>query len=355
MERKLASIQRVLSVVPIETKDGVPADNIQEITVLGWKLVAKKGQFKVGDLCVYFELDSTLDPNLEWVQHNALFLTKSNFRIKTMKLNNMRVLDTDGDLVPVISQGLALPLDILENLCDNSVLEEGQDVTQILGVTKYEAPIKFFAGDMAGSFPAFIPKTDETRIQSVPDVLKELSNKPYYITLKVDGSSLTAWWDSENGLRVASRNFERKNDGNVYWQAALRYKLDEVLKDKPNIAIQGEVVGKSIQGNLLGIEDIDLYVFNIFNIETGQYFDMYEMVEFCSNNNLQMVEILEVGVNFSYTLPELEEYCKGNYDFTTNPREGIVVRSTKNMYSKWLLGRLSFKCINVDYLLMKGE
>lgn len=364
MERKLASIQEVVDIKEITTKTGEPANNIEEVHILGWRLVAKKGQFHVGDLCVYFEVDSVLNPKLDWVQEHASFLSKNNWRIKTMSLKSMRVADSEGDLIPVVSQGLALPLTILDsrNFTDEEITKQlstdfkiNIDLTDILGIKKYERAIKFFEGETANEFPPYIPKTDEIRVQTYPELVNELKGKPYYISLKVDGTSFTAWWDSTVGLRVASRNFERKNDGNIYWQAALKYNLENVLKDKPHLAIQGEIAGKGIQDNLLELEDMQMFVFNIFNIETGKYFDVFEMTNFCIENKLQMVDILSIGTSFDFTLPELEEYSKGNYDFTNNPREGIVVRSQNNAYSKWLLNRLSFKVINVDYLLAKDE
>jgi RNA ligase (TIGR02306 family) len=405
MERKLASIQKVIDVRPIFTKDGEPAESIEQITILGWRLVAKKGQFNVDDLAIYFETDSILHPNIPWFMEHASFMETKKWHVKVMKLNNMRVEDEDGDFLPVISQGLALPIEILHNITylvhnektyddyvlntlndptrDNaepievlsmlnlkvnrgeiengirnriiqSLFVEGCDVTDFLNVTKYEPPIKFKDGDMAGNFPMFIPKTDEPRIQSVPEVINEFKGRHYAITLKYDGTSLTAWYDSES-LHVASRNFERKNDGNVYWQMALKYKLDEILANNPNYAIQGEVVGENIQGNLLGIKGLGLYIFNIFNIESGAYMSLPEQIKFCEDNKLNHVEVLETGSNFNYTLEELEAKAKGVYDGTTNPREGIVVRGLYNQYSKWLLGRYSFKVISTDYLLKKGE
>src|SRR5688572_23738106 len=116
MERKLASIQKVVDVRPIYTKDGEPAENIEQITILGWRLVAKKGQFKVDDLAIYFETDSIFHPSIPWVMEHANFMETKKWHVKVMKLNNMRVIDEDGDSVPVVSQGLALPIDILHNI-----------------------------------------------------------------------------------------------------------------------------------------------------------------------------------------------------------------------------------------------
>ena len=53
--RKLASIQRIKSLEPIEGKD-----RIELCTILGWDVIVQKGEFKEGDLVVYCEYDTVL-------------------------------------------------------------------------------------------------------------------------------------------------------------------------------------------------------------------------------------------------------------------------------------------------------
>ena len=147
--RKLASIQKIKNIEPIEG-----ADLIEKATVLGWQLVVKKDDFEIGDYCVYCEIDSILPEKPEFE-----FLRPRHFRIKTIKMKGQ------------ISQGITFPLSIIPNYQDLNV-EEGTDVTDIMGVAKYEPPISInMKGQVKGGFPGFIPKTDETRIQSVPDIL----------------------------------------------------------------------------------------------------------------------------------------------------------------------------------------
>ena len=88
-KRALAYVEKIAWVKPIEG-----ADNIELIGINGWTCIAKKGEFKENDLCVYFEIDSKL-PAADW----SAFMEPKGYKVKTMKLNKFKV----------ISQGLALP------------------------------------------------------------------------------------------------------------------------------------------------------------------------------------------------------------------------------------------------------
>lgn len=338
-ERKLASIQEIHHIQAIYTLDGEEAKNIELAHVLGWSLIVKKHEFQEHDLCVFFEVDSIL-PEEEWSE----FLRKNKFRIKTMKLNNMR---TNGQ--PVISQGLALPTHIIEGV-DPYDLTIGTDVTEILGVTKYEVIEEWIRqGIKKGNFHPFIPKTDEKRVQSYPEALEQMYGLPYYITQKLDGTSCTVVQD-HNGIHVYSRNMEVGEDSN-YYQTALDCGIIDIVEHHPYRAIQGEIVGPNIQGNKLKLSKNMFCAFNIFDLNQGLYEDFKKFFRDCEAWNITTVPILESGSFFSYTLEELEEMAKGFYLGTDNPQEGIVVRPQVEKYSSVLGGRLSFKVLNVDFLL----
>ena len=173
MERKLASIQSVLEILPIEN-----AEAIELARINGWQCVVKKGEFQRDSLGVFLEIDA-IPPDLQvfrflWRPKTAedgdTFDRPDKFRIRTMRLRG------------ALSQGLLLPLTSL-GLADVSA---GDNVTELLGVTKYEPPAPPNTGGFRANFPGFIPKTDELRIQSVPEVLDELKGSPYVITIKYD-------------------------------------------------------------------------------------------------------------------------------------------------------------------------
>lgn len=341
--RKLASIQRILEIKSIDN-----ADKIEVVSILGWKVVVKKDEFKVGDLCVYVELDSVLPPKPEFE-----FLVKYKYRVKTVRLRGQ------------VSQGLCFPLSVLDGLkYQNDTREapvyewkEDQEVTDILGVIKYDPPEissggGFLQGQTAGNFPCYVPKTDELRLQASPKLLKELVGIPLYVTEKIDGTSATfSILDGE--VNVCSRNRAVKDDkNNVYWKMARKYKIIDILNSNPGIAIQGEIAGPGIQGNKLGLAELDLFIFNVYDIKIGSYFTADQFFDFCKVNNLTTVPQLDETIILTDE-PTIEGFlnlAKGKYA-SGHPREGIVVRARDNKYSPSLKGRLSFKVINNDFLL----
>ncbi|MEM7537082.1 MAG: RNA ligase (ATP) [Chloroflexota bacterium] len=331
--RKLASIQTIKNLEPIEG-----ADLIERATVLGWQLVVKKGEFAVGDLCIYCEIDSLMPEKPEFE-----FLRPRSFRIKTVKLRGQ------------ISQGIAFPLPTIANY-DELDLNEGDDVTELLGVTKYEPPISInMKGQVKGSFPSFMPKTDETRIQSVPDVLTRPENKGKvcYITEKMDGTSGTYYLNNDE-FGVCSRNLELLDtEKNVHWMVAHAEDIEAKLRAVGrNLAIQGEVLGPGVQSNKYAFKTHKLMVFNMVDIDRYAYLDYAEFKALADEMGLTTVPILQddyvLGQDDVQGLIQLSEARS-----VINPkvhREGIVVRPLVEAPDPEL-GRLSFKVINPRFLL----
>jgi len=339
MARKLASIQRISDIQPIEG-----ADLIVCASVLGWKLVVKKGEFNVGDLCVYCEVDSLLPASNE----NFAFLEKAKYRIKTVKLRGQ------------ISQGICFPMSILP---EAGVYCTGDDVTDILGIVKYELPLSrgALSGDTKGSFPGYLIQTDETRIQSVPELLEELSGVECRSTLKVDGTSAT--FSLRNGeYDVCSRGRSLKDNGtSIYWRMSRKYDIFEALTHSgENLAIQAEIAGfwdpqcrMRIQANRLGLKETEIFVFDVFDIDNYRYYTPDELVRFCDYYRLPMAPVLGDFV-LDHSVDELLEMSKGEYP-GGGPREGIVIRPLDGRHSEILQSRASFKVINNEFLLKNGE
>lgn len=346
MERKLASIQKVLSVIQIPN-----ADSIEQITVLGWSLIAKKGEFKVGDLCVFFEIDSILPDGPEWSE----FMRPKKFRVKTMKLNSLGV----------ISAGLALPLSILPSV-DVAMINpdfgkhvEGDDVTELLGVKKHEVLDDVNlngTGNVKGKpFPAAIPKTDETRLQSIPWVLEIMAGQEYYITQKYDGCSATYFIDPvTDAFRVASRNLELEENDGIWWRIAHEWNIEAALRTEPaGMVIQGEITGPGVQRNRMGWDKHQFNIFTVYDLKRGEYLGLIDLAAFCVRTGLPMVPTIEAAGNFHYTLEDLMKLSNDGVYLNGFPQEGIVIRPTLSRLHP-VLGMLSFKVINENFLLKTG-
>jgi RNA ligase (TIGR02306 family) len=337
MERKLVSIQTIESLAPIEG-----ADQIVAARVMGWTVVVKKGEFSPGDPCVFFEIDSVLPDGPAWSE----FMRPRGFRVKTLKLRG------------VLSQGLALPVSILGGDAPGAgeVGEMGIDIRDRLGVTKYE-PVLPDAREVAGPFPAEVPKTDEIRLQSALGVLDEMRGRDFFVTTKCDGSSATFFRPTDGGPLVAcSRNWALAPGPNPVWRVAEARRLAEVLP--PGVAVQGELCGPGIQKNRLGLAKVELFVFSVYDARpgAGRFLAFRDFIAFCAERGLATVPIEEViegeaAARFDHALEGWIERARGVYAGTRNRKEGIVVRPLAEVHSPTLGGRLSFKVINNDYLL----
>ncbi|WP_309718863.1 RNA ligase (ATP) [Armatimonas sp.] len=342
MERKLASVQRVLALRPIEN-----ADAIELAQINGWQCVVKKGEFAVGALGVFFEIDA-IPPELPqlaflWTSRNATEPQPrpESFRIKTMRLRG------------TLSQGLLMPLAqfvLPENL------SEGDDLTAFLSVGKWEPPVPSGMGDFRGPFPPLVRKTDEMRVQSVPCVLDELRGLPYVITLKCDGTSATYCIDPRTDeFHACGRNQSILEDANHYWNLAKKYEIEAALRKFPHLAVQGEICGPGIQTNRLGLKTLEFFVFNVYDQQQGKYLSHDDARAFLAEANLPAVTVLEEGEAFAHTQDSLLALAEGKYDGTQNEREGIVIRPKSERNSLLLAGRLSFKVISNRFLLKEGE
>jgi RNA ligase (TIGR02306 family) len=375
MERKLASIRKVKEIFPIEG-----ADVIEVAVVDGWKVVTKKGEYKPGDLCVYCEIDSFLP-----IREEFEFLRKSSFkkmggqegfRLKTIRLRGQ------------VSQGLLLPLSVLEGpdemkigispqphgdqvqlgpYDDALVIEEGADVSNHLGIVKWEPPIPAeLAGKVKGLFPSFIRKTDEERVQNLARNYAGWglsSQHQFYVAEKLDGSSATYYFNdgvfgvcSRNlelaepeefvpGTVLGSDGIERPKQENTFWKVARELDLSTKLAAVGyNICLQGELIGEGIQGNPYKIKGQTVKFFNAFNIDTQEYLGLRDFVAIITLLGLDHVPILDAPFQLPETVDEMLKYAEGySYLNPQTQREGVVVRSLDRT--------ISFKAISNQFLL----
>jgi RNA ligase (TIGR02306 family) len=335
MKRQLASVVTVRSVEPI-----AGAERIELARVAGWQCVVKKGEVEPGQLAAYFEIDSVPPDTgtFAWLwqpkEAAAPVPRPATFRIRTLRLRG------------TLSQGLLMPLTQL-GLTGGA---DGDDLTEVLGVTKYEPPAPSGMGDFRGPFPSIVPKTDELRVQSFPAVLDELRGQPFVATVKMDGTSAT-FVLVDGALHVCGRNHSIAEGENLYWYVARKRRVAEVLAAHPTLALQGEVVGPGIQKNPAGLPDKDLFLFSAYDWQAGRYLTDAELRAVCAAFEVPVVPVAFEGEAFDESVESLLLKAEGVYPGTTNQREGVVVRPVTERRSTVLGGRLSFKAISNRYLL----
>ena len=336
MERKLASIRRISNLSPIEG-----ADKIELATIDGWKVVvAKDVNHKVGDLIVYCEVDSFLpiEPEFEFLRKSSykkLADGSEGFRLKTIRLRGQ------------ISQGLIVPLDVLlkQGVSSDDVYE-GLDVTGTLGIIKYEPPVPAqLSGQVKGMFPSFLKKTDEERIQYLTKEYGVYSLEKFYVTEKLDGSSVT-YYVKDGVFGVCSRNLDLLEDeNNSMWKFAIESGLRErMIGLGKNIAVQGEIIGEGIQGNPYKRIGQTVKIFNGFDIDKYDYLSLSDLLDLTKVLELKTVPILDLSFTLPDTIDELLLTAEGKSILNLKTeREGLVIRSHDR--------KISFKVISNKFLL----
>lgn len=387
-KRALAYVQTVHDIEPI-----AGADRIEKVHVLGWSLIAVKGEFQEGDKCVFFEIDSKVPETDE----RFAFLAAKHYKVKTYKLNKFGV----------VSQGLALPLSSFPEFGD---IEVGTDVTEALRVTyavkednvrkasglditmqnlKSRKP-KLFQNkaikwlmkrkwgrkvvlvlfgrkkDKPLAFPSqYVSKTDEERIQNIPDVLQ--IKAPFVVTEKIDGTSTTfvlvkhkflffkryEFIVSSRNVRQATPDQKCYHDENVYWNMAIKYDIKNVLKtfidtnpDRKFVALQGETYGANLQGNPYKLDEVRFAGFNL--IIDGNRLGTLMSKSLMDWYNIPWVPIVYSRYTLPSTVDELLTAATGPSAINNDVlREGWVIRSID--------GQLSFKAVSPEYLMKKGE
>ncbi len=357
MERKLATIRQISEVRRIPD-----ADKICAYVVDGWTVVDSIGKYSVNDLVVFCEIDSWIPSTV------APFLTKpgkfpkeyngvEGERLRTVKLRGQ------------ISQGLLLPIDcttISDTISggEGNVISvsEGDDVTEFLGIQKWERPLPTqLQGQAKGNFPSFIRKTDQERCQNLQkNIFVDWKDLEWEISLKLDGSSLTGYYNNgETG--ICSRNLELmdndENSGNSFIQTFNSSGLKDAIKSiGRNVAVQGEMMGEKIQGNRENLTGTILFIFDVFDIDNQQYMTPQDRLEFINllfKNGYtgDIAPILNskttlhnIGIS---NITDLLSFADG--ESINNPvREGVVFKCVTN-------GDTSFKAISNKFLLKGGD
>ena len=394
--RKLASIQKILNIRPIPG-----ADKIEAVDILGWTVVSEKGIHTVGDLVVYFEIDSFLnaeDPRYaSFEERFTNWGNKRGMRLKTIRLRKQT------------SQGLILSL---KNFPEIKNPKEDDDVTELLKIEKWESLTEANSNSGGASgrsttkpFPSFIRKTDQERVQNQINHLPRVYDQDTFeVTIKLDGSSMTVYHLSDTSpyfeqylaereerflkrmswlqklvykvkkkfgripkpeyiQGVCSRNIELDIDGDNHFSQYVRDTgiLAKLRHANANIAIQGELIAPDIQGNYEKVDKREYYIYDVFDIDKQKYFLPVESRNTTQALGLDYVPVLGENVKLSEMFPvdlkaeggmrqlvdKILEYAEGTGMNSGVKREGVVYKSNKDEFS--------FKAISNSYLLKKND
>ena len=383
--RKLATVATVLGINPIQF-----ADQIEHAQIRGWKVVTRKNEFKVGDLCIYLEIGSvcpdgvpeefkeemnTLTKRLSKnpSEKNILGqrieeISKMNTRPEFEFLRQKKFLIKTAKIRGVVSMGIIFPLDILTNVgvdLNTFELHDGMDLTDLLGITQYIEPEPAnLGGDAKGQFPHNQLSSDEERIENLNDVYSTLRQYRYIVSEKLEGSSGT-FFLSDSSLKgvtefgVCSRSLNLKEtESNTFWKVARKLNIEEKMRKYAekegitNFNIQGEVVGEGIQSNIYKLKGQTVKFYAAFNIDTQTYFEYEQFLSMMNEMGLDTCPIIytdyELPENFD-DLFELVDNFKTTFGNNVGKfvAEGLVFVAKNvrpyEIITRSSFGRLSFK------------
>lgn len=370
--RKMVTIRKINALIPIT--------GCTEITLAiidGWSVIVKKTEFNVGDYCLFFEIDSFIpasDSRFEFLKKTTTFQGQEGYRLRTMKMKG------------VISQGLALPIYYIDfdTIDAAEAYSDKTDLSDKLGVIKYDNFIQeneqrpgLKSGKPRGSFPSFIPKTDEDRIQNLTHLWQTLDPETEFEeTLKLDGSSMTCYKIAKPlsffdkikqffganvkpyHFGVCSRNLELSRsatssitfnnqgresvyDQSDFWNMAIKLDLESKLPE--GYAIQGELIGPKIQANHEKVTTLEYHIFNVFDITNQVYLTPIMRAVFCADYGLPHVPVKGIFKPFKLSLQELLAHVEGESMNPGTISEGRVYKQLDKPFS--------FKVISNKYLL----
>ena len=388
-ERELAYVVKIDSIEPIPGRDRVECAKVG-----GWTIMTRLGQFKPGDLGIYFEIDSKVP-----AKEPFMFLEGKHFKIKTQKYKTPNgqfwsqgllmgaedfgwetIKSEDGSILSIngYHEGDFLTKELGVTYADpddnvrkaKSSVDKYQKMAQRMGKKFAKQPYKwlmkrtwgkkllfFFYGKKKDSkaWPDHIAsKTDVERIQNMIWILQD--KNPFVATEKVDGSSMSvmAEYGKFNKINkyVCSRNVVFENpeqdcyyDTNIYFEAYEKYhlgeKIEQMLKDLnlPNIAIQMEVYGDGVQKRNYSMSNGERKIAVFHILSNNVKMPMEKVVELCEKYDLPHVPIIDNNYILPDTIEELQTYVESASSVIDGlEKEGIVFydKETGTQYFKFV-------------------
>lgn len=330
------------------------ADLLEMASLAGkeYEFVVGKGQFKADDVVIYFPVDSILPESI----CTALNLTgklagREKNRVKTVRLRGN------------ISQGVVCSADQLGTaIADDSILTPGDDLTESLGITKYDPPpVPSQWGNLV-PLPRLVTAYDIESAQNFTDIADLLMDTPCFITEKLEGSHWSATLYANGEIAVCQRNFRiiPVEGGEHDWHKVLRTQgLNETLHkmladlqlDKPiqSITLRGEILGPGIQSNIYNLKNHSV---RVFDIEINQEsVEAAHFLEWTTTYAIEIVPILGSNVTLREWLSgqPLKEASNGKSVLADRLREGVVIKPMQEQRNE-RIGRVFLKQRSPEYL-----
>jgi RNA ligase (TIGR02306 family) len=345
------------------------ADNIELALVGGWQAITKKGEYGVGDKVVVATTDAVIPVELSDLMGVTNYLRKGQ-RVRTVKLRK------------VYSECLLIPFKYLAPRSLENNVNEGHDMMEMLGITKYEPPVKMVEMSVGGrkvkyhqnpnfhvyykfpnlkNVPELFTEEDSVSITrklhgtnarygivrkkklSILDRIKKLFGNKWvefeyvYGSHNVEKGSTSQGFYSTDVWRTIAEDYDTQRK---LWDYVKLYYTPERLGS--GIVIYGEIYGHGIQKNYdYGLTDIR---FAGFDVEVdGVYQSFFFERGIMDELDLPKVHLLYTG---PWNKEIQDSFVFGNFiEGTKVPHEGIVVKCLSGDRHKVA------KVINPDYLI----
>jgi len=345
------------------------ADNIELAIVNGWHAITKKGEYEVGNKVVIATTDAVIPVELSDLMGVTGYLRKGQ-RVRTVKLRG------------VYSECLIMSKNAIPALRKHPTIAEGEDLMELLGIVKYEPPVKMVEMSVGGrkfkyhQNPNFHVYYKFPNLKNVPDLFTEEDSVS--ITRKLHGTNARYGIVRKKKLSILDRikklfgnkwvefdyvygshNVEKGSTSqgfystDVWRTVAEDYKIQDKLWNYvkkyytperlgSGIVIYGEIYGQGIQKNYeYGLTDMR---FAGFDVEVDSvYQPFFTERGIFDELDLPKVDLLYTG---PWNREIQDSFVFGNFiNGTKVPHEGIVVKCLSGERHKVA------KVINPSYLI----
>ncbi len=328
------------------------ADRLELAAIGGFRCVVGKDSYVDGDLAAYIP-EGAICP--DWL------ITELGLegKLAGSRKNRVKAVQLRGAL----SQGLVFP--VRDGMIRGRQVVEGDDVTELLELVKYEPPIPIsMQGEVRAVHGAHL-KYDIEDFKKYPDEFRD--GEPVVITEKLHGTWCCLGWHAEQGPIVTSKGMSDKglalllndaNKSNLYvrtWgahQEAFESARTRIAGDGRPFYVLGEVYGRGVQDLHYGQPNPAFAMFDAYVGEpgTGRYLNPDELVESLSDL-FPLVPVLYRG---PFSLAKLQELTDGTTTLGgAHAREGVVLKPVAERVSNEF-GRVILKSVSGKYLTRKG-